>query len=246
MNLKIMTKSVLITGVTGNLGSVCSKYFNQDWNVTGVSRSKFLKTIPTINGPMAIEGRDGGIDLCSASSVAEFLDLTINDTYDLVVMAHGVVDNSRIEHISQADWNRVIDSNLKSCVVLTSELIATNKLNPNALIIYCSSIQADLPREGRYLYGLSKLGLELLAKSVHVENAPRIRAVALRLGQMERLMAGRQFTDEERKAIENYTPLPWVNCLDVAKLVECLYDQKSLSGTTINVDSGHNLSVWPK
>ena len=221
-----MTKSILITGHTGNLGSICVEYFkSKEWNVTGISRSN-------------------GYDLTDYTYNHPLFD---NDNhYDLVFMCHGIVESALIRQINYVIWDQIIETNLKSIVELTGELIKRDRLNDNALIVYCSSIQATHPREGRFLYGLSKLGLELLAKSVHIEHSPKIRSIALRLGQMEKLMANRTFTDEERLAIEQFTPLPWVNCLDVAKLVECLYEQRSLSGTTINVDSGHSLSVWPK
>jgi len=224
-----MTKSILITGHTGNLGSACVEYFkSKDWNVTSISRSN-------------------GVDLSNHEQIERYLGAYRGPTFDVILMTHGIVDSIRIDKMQGEDWNKIIDNNLLSSLMLTSYLLRLDGfLSENALIVYCSSIQADLPRAGRYLYGLSKLGLELLAKSVHVEHSPKIRSIALRLGQMEKLMAGRTFSDEERKSIENYTPLPWVNCTDVAKLVECLYEQKSMSGTVVNVDSGHNLSVWPK
>ena len=221
-----MTKSILITGHTGNLGSICVEYFrSKEWNVTGISRSN-------------------GYDLSDFDGIKKLI-IEYNN-YDVVLMAHGIVSSTELIDIRYQRWDEIINSNLQSSAILTSRLIGHGQLNDNALIIYCSSIQATHPREGRFLYGLSKLGLELLAKSVHVEHSPKIRSIALRLGQMEKLMANRTFTDDERKSIEQFTPLPWVNCLDVAKLVECLYGQRSLSGTTINVDSGHSLSVWPK
>jgi len=224
-----MNKSILITGHTGNLGSACVEYFqSREWNVYGISRSS-------------------GIDLSDIYSYRDFLKAIGNNEFDLVLMAHGIVSTTLLTELEgKLEWDKIINNNLYSCLRLTVQLIHDELLNDNALIIYCSSIQASLPRAGRYLYGLSKLGLELLAKSVHVEHSPKIRSIALRLGQMERLMANRTFTDEERQAIENYTPLPWVNCTDIAKLVECLYEQKSMSGTVVNVDSGHSLSIWPK
>ena len=229
-----MSRNILITGANGNLGMACLKYFHsKDGNTLGVVRQE--------------------MELTNPFSVAAFLRtfnplhlLNKDHKFDLVIMTHGTQQTCTIEDYSMADWDTIIGNNLQSSVILTSELVKQRKLAPGSLIVYCSSIQASHPRKGRFLYGIAKAGLETLAKAVHAEHAPHTRAVTLRLGQMERLMGDMEFTDEQREAIEHYTPLPWVSFDETAQFIDALYYQRSVSGITIPVDSGHPLSVWPE
>jgi hypothetical protein len=53
------------------------------------------------------------------------------------------------------------------------------------------------------------------------------------------------FTEEQKRAIEECTPLQWGDPADIAALCLALYGQKSLSGAVIDVDSAHSLNIWP-
>jgi NAD(P)-dependent dehydrogenase (short-subunit alcohol dehydrogenase family) len=221
-----MSRNVLITGANGNLGTACRSYFEAE-QVMAISRQS-----GDLTNPYAVK-----------SILHDIPDQ--NHKFDLVIMTHGTQQTCTIEDYSMTDWEIIIGNNLQSAVILTSELVKQGRLADNSLIVYCSSIQASHPRKGRFLYGIAKAGLETLVKAVHSELTPKVRSVALRLGQMEQLMGDMEFTDEQRQAIERYTPLPWVSLAETAQLIDTLYYQASLSGIVIPINSGHPLSVWP-
>lgn len=223
----------LVSGATGNVGRACAELLTlQGWQVVGVSRG----------------GSDladyHAVDLSNQDEVVRFAK-SLPGLFDLVVMTHGT--QKAVELGSYCDdYDNIRANNLDSAIYLTDVLIHFGKLNPGALIVYCSSIHATQPRAGRGPYAIAKAGLEALARVVAIEQAPDIRAVALRLGQLTQVMKNVVFTEAQFKAIEERTPYPWVEPMDVAKLCLALYEQKSLSGAVIDVDSAHSINVWPK
>jgi len=221
--------NVLVTGATGNVGKAVVAHAKKlNWHATRVSR----------------RGDDGAIGVnLSSWPVADFLCRKVPQV-DLVVMAHGVQVPTEIIDVTETQWKTIIDTNLMSCVALTQALLKNEKLNEGALIVYCSSIQAFTPRRGRGLYAIAKSGLEALCRTAAVELAPEVRAVALRLGQLTKTMGGVEFSQEERERLEIRAMLPWVAPDDVAKLCFNLYEQKSLTGCVIDLDSGHGRNVW--
>lgn len=229
----------LVSGATGNVGRACVHLLTmQGWEVVGIARNT--------------EGLAGvhKVDLTTTATANAFianLEYQVSGGFDLVVMTHGTQHGVELGQWDFGQWYEDVRiNNLDSAVNLTTVLISNGKLNPGALIVYCSSIHAMQPRAGRGPYTIAKAGLEALARVVAIEQAPDIRAVALRLGQLTQVMRGVVFTEAQFKAIEERTPYPWVEPMDVAKLCLALYEQKSLSGAVIDVDSAHSISIWPK
>lgn len=223
----------LITGSTGNVGSATAKLLLANgWEVIGAARHVDYDS-----------GYDThAVDLADPDEISQFIP---RKKFDLVVMTHGTQHGVEIGDPAFESWYKeIVDNNLTSAVHLTNHLIFNKLLNPGALIVYCSSIHATQPRKGRGPYSLAKAGLEALARVVAIEQAPTARAVALRLGQCSQPMKGIVFTPEQEAAIRDKTPLQWVEPAEVAALCLALYDQKSLTGETIEISSGHSLNIW--
>lgn len=225
---------VLITGISGNVGLACLSLFPQrGWEAIGIARHRVSDRL-----------EDYQVDLTQLDEVIEFVYHQL--PFDLVVMTHGTQHGIEIGTNGFVDWYQdVMNNNLHSAVYLTNALIEQEKLNSGALIIYCSSIHARQPRASRGPYAIAKAGLEALARVVAIEQAKNnIRAIALRLGQLEKPMAGILFTPEQEAAIKNLTPLKWVDPDEVAALCLALYGQKSMTGATLDLNSGHSLNAW--
>lgn len=223
-------KTILITGATGNVGIACNEYFtDQHWDVTQWSR----RGIECVHA----------VDLARWHSAGYALHRT--GKFDMVVMAHGTQSPSLIQNMTDVLWVDVLANNLTSCVALTSNLVQLEKLNPGALLVYCSSIQAHTPRAGRGAYAAAKAGLEAFMKTAAVELAPQgIRTVALRLGQLTKTMGNIQFSAAETTRLQERALLPWVAPEAVAKLCHDLYSQTSMTGCVLDLDSGHGINIW--
>ena len=223
-------KTTLITGATGNVGQACNYYFtDHNWRVIQWAR----------HGAECVYQ----VDLTDWQASCNQLGKT--PKLDMVIMAHGVQKPSLIAHLNADLWSEIITHNLTGCVALTSNLVNMDKLNPGALIVYCSSIQAHSPRAGRGAYAAAKAGLEAFMKTAAVELAPsKVRAVALRLGQLTETMGGISFDPAEKAKLEARALLPWVEPDAVAKLCYDLYSQTSMTGCVLDLDSGHGIAVW--
>lgn len=223
-----MKERILITGDTGNVGRACATLAeNRNFTVVRASRS-------------------GGnrIDLSMWNTTMKFIE--DQKSFDLVIVAHGTQKGVMLKDASYGDWHQLSANNLESYVALTSALLKYNKIRWGGLIVYCSSIQATNPREGRGLYAIAKAGVEALTKIAAVEFAPkRVRAVALRLGQMTTPMKGISFNKILAQEIKERCLSSWPTPTEVAKLCFHLYDQPSITGTIIDVSSGHLLNIWP-
>jgi len=221
----------LISGATGNIGQALIPLAREkDWQTVGVARHA--------QPNFAI----APLDLTDWATTASWV--SQQAPFDLVVMAHGVQQPNQLCALTKRSYLDVITNNLDSAVSLTCALVQQHKLEPNALLIYCSSLQAATPRGGRGAYAIAKAGLEALARTVAVELTPCARAIALRLGQLTTPMKGIQFTPEEQVSLQRRALLPWVAPEDVAQLCLDLYWQRSLTGCVIDVDSGQGRNVW--
>lgn len=222
-----MTQKMFISGLTGNVGTACRmQCVRKLWEASGVSRKTNL-------------------NLVDWESTSEWI--RQQQPFDIVVMAHGVQKPALLREITQKDWRDVIMNNLDASASLTTALMRHNKINPNGLVVYFSSIQATQPREGRSAYATAKAGIEGLCRAASVEwEESKVRTVCLRIGQMAQPMQGISFSSDYIKKLNHAIPGPWVHANDIAKLIFALYDQPSISGETIEISSGHRFNIWPK
>lgn len=224
-----MKHNVLITGINGNVGIKCLEMVQRmAWDYTGIARE--YKT-----------------DLSNWDDVWRFANQKQIDQekFDLVIMAHGSQQTATLDEIMRIQYHDIIDNNLTSSAYLTMALKQCDLMNEGGLIIYFSSIQATQPRAGRFAYAIAKSGIEGLTRSAAVEFFENdVRCVGLRIGQMTKAMKGIEFTPKQMTDIEANIPLPLVSPESVAQLCFNLYFQKSITGTVIEISSGHNLNIW--
>jgi 3-oxoacyl-[acyl-carrier protein] reductase len=143
--------------------------------------------------------------------------------------------------MDEAQWNKVIDINLKSVFNLTKGVIRTMMKQRKGSIINMSSVVGVKGNAGQANYAASKAGIIGFTKSVALELGSRnIRCNAIAPGFIETEMTEKldQNTVEEwRKAIplkRGGTPEDVANaCVFLAS------DQSAyITGQTINVDGG--------
>ena len=141
--------------------------------------------------------------------------------------------------MSEADWDAVMDTNLKSVFNMTKSVMRTMMKNRNGSIINMSSVVGVKGNAGQANYAASKAGIIGLTKSVALELGSRnIRCNAIAPGFIETEMTGKLDADVVqgwRDAIplkRGGTPT------DVANLTLFLASDMAsyISGQTINVD----------
>lgn len=235
--------NILLTGATGNVGrAIVRRYLQDDLIDLGII------TLIARHGGEVEDVPIYPLDLTHSWDHLRLWckqhKLTEDTKYDLVIMAHGTQKPATLQTMNESDWYSIFYNNLSSTIGFTQALVKEDCLADGSLLVYCSSIQAYTPRAGRGLYAACKAGLEAFGKTVAVELAPKTRCITLRLGQLTQTMGNVVFSPEERAKLEFRALLPWVSPDDVAKLIFDLYNQKSMTGCVLDVDSGHGRNVW--
>ena len=138
--------------------------------------------------------KNGGIAKGFKSDASKFEDaenlvkevLETFGTVDIVVNNAGITDDTLLMRMSEEQWDRVIDVNLKSCFNLTKAVLRTMLKARAGSIINISSVVGVQGNAGQVNYSASKAGILGLTKSVALELGSRnIRCNAIAPGFIE-------------------------------------------------------------
>lgn len=160
---------------------------------------------------------------------------------DVVINNAGITKDNLLMRISEEDWDRVIDVNMKSVFNMTKAVQRPMLKARKGSIINMSSVVGVKGNAGQSNYAASKAGIIGFSKSIALELGSRnIRCNAVAPGFIETEMTG---------ALDEKTVQGWRDAIplkrggspdDVANL--CLFLASDLStyitGQVINVDGG--------
>lgn len=175
------TKTVLITGVGGGIGSACALHFAQKgWRVIGVDRSDcrefpsngyFIKA--DISHPDSVE-----VIFHEAKSFHPTLDVLVNNA--AVQVAKPLVETTVEE------WDAVMASNLRSVFLFVKLAHPLLKAAGGGAIVNVSSVHAIQTSANIAAYAASKGGLLALTRAMAIEFAPdNIRVNAILPGAVD-------------------------------------------------------------
>ncbi|MBM72529.1 MAG: 3-oxoacyl-[acyl-carrier-protein] reductase [Crocinitomicaceae bacterium] len=107
-------------------------------------------------------------------------------TIDVLVNNAGITDDTLLMRMSEDQWDRVVDVNLKSCFNLTKAVLRTMLKARSGSIINISSVVGVQGNAGQANYSASKAGILGFTKSVALELGSRsIRCNAIAPGFIE-------------------------------------------------------------
>lgn len=122
-------------------------------------------------------------NVTQANEVAALIDKAVNDLghIDIVVNNAGVTRDTLMMRMSEADWDMVLDINLKGAFLVTKSAGRVMMKQRSGRIVNISSVIGLTGNAGQANYSASKAGLIGLTKSAAKELAPRgitVNAVA--------------------------------------------------------------------
>ncbi len=91
---------------------------------------------------------------------------------DIVVNNAGSNNPQTIDQTKDADWDRIVELNLTSCMALTRALVPQMKERRWGRVIHISSIMALASKEGRGVYSATKAALIGMARATALELGP--------------------------------------------------------------------------
>lgn len=186
MDLELSGKVVVVTGGSGGIGSAICKTMAREGAQVVVAH--FQNASAAAEVVRAIEVKGGTavalqVDVREARSVRDLFDRTqvAFGGLDVLINCAGVAYFYPLSGYSEADWDRVLDTNLKGAFLCCKAAIPYLEERGGGDIVNISSLAASTGSFEGGAYAASKAGLNVLTLSLALELAGvniRVNAVA--------------------------------------------------------------------
>ena len=243
--MRLKDKVALITGGARGIGQAIAMAFAKegaDIVVADVNLEVAQKTASEIESlgrkALALE-----MDVTNYEKVEEGINKILDKMgkVDILVNNAGITKDNLLLRMSQADWDAVINVNLKgtfNCIKAVSRPMVKQR---SGRIISIASIIGLMGNPGQANYAASKAGIIALTKTVAKELASRnINANAVAPGFIQTEMTAKLPEDIKKKMLEAIPLAKLGTPQDVANV--CLFlasDESSyVTGQTITIDGG--------
>jgi NAD(P)-dependent dehydrogenase (short-subunit alcohol dehydrogenase family) len=245
-------RTALITGASGGLGS----HFARTLAAAGartVLAARRLDRLQQLRDEIEAAGAHADVvelDVTDSKSVASAFDSAVGDagSVDILVNNSGVAIGQAAVEISESDWDRLIDTNLKGAWLM-AQAFARRAIaaGTGGSIINIASILGHRVAKGVAPYAASKAALEHLTRALALEWAKHgIRVNALAPGYIETdLNQDFLHSDGGRELLKR---IPQRRAgreaeLDGALLLLAGDASSYMTGSTLVVDGGHLCST---
>jgi NAD(P)-dependent dehydrogenase (short-subunit alcohol dehydrogenase family) len=202
-------------------------------------------------------------DVRSEASIQKLIDNAVKETgqIDVLVNNAGIGMVKQITEVSEDDWNRCIDTNLKGAFFGSKHAIKhMQQSGRGGAIINNASNAGLLPRAHDPVYSISKLALVGLTKSLalcHAKDLIRVNCVCPGpVGETGMMNADLDKADDREAAVRQFiaaSPLAraegrMIRPEEVADAIVYLASDAAqmVTGTAIAIDGGKSLGVPPQ
>ena len=248
---RLSGKKALVTGGGTGIGRAISLAFAREGAkvaVLGRRREPLLAVAKEIEGL----GAEGLAVVCDITRTGE-IRRTVDDVerafgpLNVLVNNAGVLSVATAESISEADWDRVIETNLKGPFLLSRAVLPAFRRAGGGVIVNVASVLGLVAMKDRAAYCASKGGLVLLTKAMALDHAHeriRVNCVCPAIVETElvrELFAQTAPGQKARDARAATLPVGrFGQPQDVAELAVFLASDESswMTGTAIPVDGG--------
>lgn len=182
-------------------------------------------------------------DVADAQAAEEMVRAVKTDfgAVDYLVNNAGITRDKLIMMMSEADWDAVMDTNLKGVFNITKPVVAVMVRQRRGSILNIASISGVVGMAGQTNYSASKAGLIGFTKALAKEIARRnVTVNALALGLIETDMTGGMTAEYRQKALEQIPLGRYGTVAEVARITAFLLsdDARYITGQVIQADGG--------
>lgn len=173
--MKLQGKVALITGFGSGLGQAIAIMFAKEGAaVAGISKTeaKGLETAAMIEKAGGKALFHAG-DVCDSAQLAALVGDTVKrfGGLDILINSAGVRTNGSITEITEEDWDRTLDTNLRAVFVASRLAIPEMKKRGGGVILHIAARSGMLGQAGRAAYCASKGGMVTLTEAMAMDHA---------------------------------------------------------------------------
>jgi NAD(P)-dependent dehydrogenase (short-subunit alcohol dehydrogenase family) len=180
MTGRLDAKVALVTGAASGIGAACARRFSDEGaRVGGIDLA-----IPASHPCAAF----ASADVRDAATVDAAVGAIVADLgpIDILVNAAGVSSFGTADTIDEAEWNRVLDINLKGTWLVAKAVLAGMVARGGGSIVNLASVEGIEGGQAQTAYNASKGGVVLLTRSMAVDYGPdQVRVNCLCPGMIE-------------------------------------------------------------
>jgi NAD(P)-dependent dehydrogenase (short-subunit alcohol dehydrogenase family) len=174
---------VLVTGASSGIGRACARALGAE-GARVVLAGRRRDRLEEVLAEIVAEGGQGLVvtgDVRDGATCLAWTQAAMREYGALngLVNAAGVIGNGGVLNTEPEEWDRIMDSNLRS-VYLMTRAAAPELILTHGSIVNISSVASNRPYAGVLAYCVSKAGVDMLTHCVALELAPhgvRVNAV---------------------------------------------------------------------
>ena len=243
---RFASKVVLITGASGGLGEQLAIDFAKEGAKVAVNYASSRRRAEAVVSRIQKSGGDAMIcqaDIANSGDVRAMVHEIIDafGSIDVLINNAGLSLDSPFLEMSEADWDRVIDVNLKG-PFLVSQAVGRQMVERGAgRIVNISATSAVVARVGNANYAASKAGLNMLTQSMALELGPYVNVNTVALGFVDSDLVRELFSPDEIEAAAKNVPLKRLTTYEeTSEFVLMLASSAAafVTGQTIPFDGG--------
>lgn len=242
-------KTVIVTGGSRGIGKAIVKAFAKagynvilNYNLSEQSAKEIVKDLADCDGVVEMFKAD----VTSREEVNQMVEYAVKEfgKIDVVVNNAGISNVGLFQDVSEEDFEKIMNVNLKGAFNVTQEALRANMLNEkNGTIINISSIWGITGGSCEVIYSASKAGLIGMTKALAKELAPsNITVNAVAPGSVATDMIQKQYSKEElEEFVKEEIPMKRLGTPEeIASLVLFLASEeaKYITGQIISPNGG--------
>lgn len=243
--MKLVDKTVLITGAGSGFGAGMAMRFSQEGAKVFVADVDINKAEEVAN---KIHGIPVQVDVSKKNSVGIMVTKILNETkkVDILVNNAGITHLPRpMESISEEEFDRILAVNAKSVFLTSSLLVPHFKNNKSGTILNIASTAGVSPRPNLTWYNASKGWMITATKSMAIELAPlgiRVNAINPVAGEtpLLRSFMGEDTPEVRKKFLDTIPMGRFSTPTDIGNTATflCSDDASMITGVALEVDGG--------
>jgi len=245
--VNLQGKTAVVTGGSRGIGQAIAVALAE----AGVHVITNYNTTPPDATKALVEEKGGTLsaypcNVSSSESVDEFVKSVLAETkqIDILVNNAGITRDNLLIRMSEAEWDDVMDVNLKSTFLLTKLFGKAMMKKRTGSIINITSVVGATGNPGQANYAASKAGMIGFTKSVARELASRnIRVNGIAPGYISTDMTD-QISDEMKETLQKSIPMGNLGSVkNISDAVLFLASDMSeyITGETLHVNGGMHM-----